>query len=72
MSRSGSEVGMPPAAIEYALVRQVPEMTRGFTVSTNYGDIVIPPGWMADRMAEQFKKALTAEQLWLKNRGDVQ
>lgn len=48
-------------AIEYALTRQVPEMPRGFTVTTNYGDIVIEPGWMADRMTEAMQRALQCE-----------
>jgi hypothetical protein len=54
---------MSPRDIEYALARQVPEMCRGFTVSTNYGAITIPPGWIADRMQEHLERALRCELL---------
>ena len=29
--------------LEYALSKQVPDMLRGFTIHTNYGDIEIEP-----------------------------
>lgn len=54
---------MTQQEIEYALVRQVPEMGRGFTVGTTYGDITIPPGWMADRIQEHLERALRCELL---------
>lgn len=34
--------------LSYALAKQVPDMARGFTIATSYGDITIPPGWMGD------------------------
>ncbi len=41
------EVTMQPTAeiqqIKYALSKQVPDMMRGFTIHTNYGDIEIDP-----------------------------
>ncbi|MBV5328105.1 MAG: hypothetical protein JZU65_10775 [Chlorobium sp.] len=36
--------------LKHALIRQVPEMTRGFTIHTNYGDIEIDT-----EFAEQFR-----------------
>lgn len=32
-------------ALSYALAKQVPDMVRGFTIATSYGDIAIPAGW---------------------------
>jgi len=29
--------------LRYSLVRRVPEMMRGFSITTNYGEIVIEP-----------------------------
>lgn len=57
---------MNPQDIAYALAKQVPDMHRGFTVSTNYGDITIPPGWVAGRMAEHMERALQCELMELK------
>lgn len=37
----------------YALAKQVPDLAdRGCTISTAYGDLIIPPGRMAARLAE--------------------
>lgn len=39
-------------AAAYALARQVPDITdRGCTISTTYGDMVIPPGRLAVKLA---------------------
>lgn len=43
--------------LKYALSHQVPDMTRGFTIHTNYGDIDIDPDF-----AESFRN-LTADVL---------
>lgn len=52
--------------IHYALDKQVPDMkSRGFTIGTSYGQIDMPPGWMADRMAEHLTRALQCELLHL-------
>lgn len=52
--------------IHYALDKQVPDMkARGFTIGTSYGQIDMPPGWMADRMAEHLVRALQCELLYL-------
>ena len=44
--------------LRYALAKQVPDMERGFTVSTSYGDIVIPPGKLATRLKGHMQRAL--------------
>ena len=49
----------------YALAKQVPDMERGFTIGTSYGDIVITPGWVADFIADQVRMALKVELLKL-------
>ena len=45
--------------IHYALAKQVPDMARGFTIQTNYGDIVFAPGFAAERVQRQVKRILT-------------
>jgi hypothetical protein len=52
---------MTPTEISYALAKQVPDMARGFTIQTSYGDIVIEPGWMAKLLAAQVRVALEVE-----------
>lgn len=48
--------------ISYALAKQVPDMAaRGFIIGTSYGDLNIPPGPMADRIARQVTIALQVE-----------
>lgn len=49
----------------YALAKQVPAMEHGFTIHTAYGEIVIPPGWAADFIADQVRMALKVERLKL-------
>lgn len=49
--------------ISYALAKQVHDMARGFAIHTNYGDITIPPGWMAERIAQHVRRVLQCEQL---------
>ena len=45
--------------IEYALAKQVPDMARGFTINTSYGDIVIEAGKLANIMARMLAIVLT-------------
>ena len=52
-------------ALQYALAKQVPDMVRGFTITTAYGDIAIPAGWAADFIADQVRMALKVELLKL-------
>lgn len=47
--------------LSYALAKQVPDMARGFTIATSYGDIGIPPGWMAERIQRHVEHVLRAE-----------
>ena len=49
----------------YALAKQVPDMERGFTIGTGYGDIAIPAGWAADFITDQVRMALKVELLKL-------
>lgn len=45
-------------ALRYALAKQVPDMERGFTIQTNYGDLTIDAE-DAGRIAAAVKLALT-------------
>ena len=47
--------------LDYALAKQVPDMARGFAIHTNYGDITIPPGWMAERIQRHVERVLQVE-----------
>ena len=51
--------------LSYALAKQVPDMVRGFTIATGYGDIAIPAGWAADFITDQVRMALKVERLKL-------
>lgn len=42
----------------FAISRSVPDMVRGFTIQTSYGDLVVPSGWLADRVASVVATAL--------------
>ena len=57
--------------LRYALAKQVPDMVRGFTIATGYGDIAIPAGWAADFIADQVRMALKAELLKLADKASV-
>ena len=52
---------MKTEEIGYALAKQVPDMNRGFTIATSYGDIVVPAGQMADYIARWVRSALEVE-----------
>ena len=57
--------------LSYALAKQVPDMVRGFTITTAYGDIVIPAGRAADFIADQVRMALKAELLKLADKASA-
>ena len=57
--------------LSYALAKQVPDMVRGFTIATGYGDIAIPAGWAADFIADQVRMALKAELLKLADKASA-
>lgn len=52
---------LPEAQLQYALAKQVPAMVRGFAIATDFGDITIPPGWMAERIALHVQRVLQVE-----------
>lgn len=58
--------------LTYMLNRQVPDMARGFTISTNYGDVVIEPGPLADSVAKAVRLALEAELATLQKQAPAQ
>jgi hypothetical protein len=63
-SRKGAEtMTATPASLcaAHALARHVPDMAHGFTISTGYGQINIPPGPTAKRITALVQKMLTAE-----------
>ena len=45
----------------YALAKQVPDMGRGFTISTNYGEISFASGPHADRIRAAVESCLLAD-----------
>lgn len=49
------------AEIEYSLAKRVPDMERGFTIATNYGDLRFEAGPGAERVRAAVEKALQAE-----------
>lgn len=61
--RSATPPSLPEAPLQYALAKQVPAMARGFAIATDYGDITIPPGWMADRIALHVQRVLQVERM---------
>ncbi len=55
---SEAQPSMQEQCLGYALAKQVPAMERGFTIHTNYGEIVIEPGRHADAIAATVRRAL--------------
>ena len=55
---SEAQPSMQEQCFGYALAKQVPAMERGFTIHTNYGEIVIEPGRHADAIAATVRRAL--------------
>jgi hypothetical protein len=45
----------------YSLSKQVPDMARGFTIATNYGDITVEPGQAAERIRKVVESVLMRE-----------
>lgn len=43
--------------LNYTLAKQVPDMARGFCISTGYGDIVVLPGPLADQLQALVREA---------------
>ena len=55
---SEAQPSMQEQCFGYALAKQVPAMERGFTIHTNYGEIVIEPGRHADAIAVTVRRVL--------------
>ena len=53
--------------LSYALAKQVPDMARGFLIGTAYGEINVPPGPLADRLADQVRLTLALELARVRN-----
>lgn len=54
--------------LSYALAKQVPDMRgRGFIIGTAYGEINVPPGPLADRLADQVRLVLALELARMRN-----
>lgn len=48
--------------LSYALAKQVPNMrSRGFIIGTSYGAIDVPPGPLAERLADHVRLVLALE-----------
>lgn len=52
---------LTPDAISYALSRHIPDMARGFTIATNYGELDVPCGPVAERITALVKQLLEKE-----------
>lgn len=54
--------------LAYALSKQVPDMhSRGFIIGTTYGEITVPCGPMAERLADAVRLVLALELARLRN-----
>ena len=49
---------MQEQQLSYALAKQVPDLARGFTITTSYGDIVIESGRHANAIAATVRRVL--------------
>lgn len=54
-------MGLTAHAIDHALNRHIPDMGRGFSIVTNYGELAIEPGSTAKRIAALLERALRAD-----------
>ena len=45
----------------YALAKQVPDMARGFSIHTSYGEIAVVPGPLADQIQALVREATERE-----------
>ena len=55
--------------LSYALSRQVPDMARGFTVHTTYGEIAVVAGPLAERIQAIVREALQNDLAALEQQG---
>ena len=47
--------------LSYALAKQVPDMARGFSIHTSYGEIAVVPGPLADQIQALVHQATERE-----------
>ena len=48
--------------LSYALAKQVPDMhSRGFVIGTSYGELSVPPGPLAEQLADTVRLVLALE-----------
>ena len=47
--------------LSYALAKQVPDMARGFSIHTGYGEITVVPGPLADQIQALVRQATERE-----------
>ena len=47
--------------LSYALAKQVPDMARGFSIHTGYGEIAVVPGPLADQIQALVRQATERE-----------
>ena len=56
-----SQPTMQEQQLSYALAKQVPDLERGFTISTSYGDIVIESGRHVNGIAAAVRRVLETQ-----------
>lgn len=56
--KSAAEQDLRIPQIEYDLARRVPEIARGCAIRTNYGEIEIASGWLAERLQVEVTRLL--------------
>lgn len=52
---------LTPDSIQYALSRHIPDMERGFLIATNYGEVIVPCGPVANAITTLVKQLLEQE-----------
>ena len=52
---------MQEQQLSYALAKQVPDLARGFSIATSYGDIVVEAGHHADAIAATVRRVLEVQ-----------
>lgn len=54
--------------LSYALAKQVPDMrSRGFNIGTCYGELSVPPGPLAEQLADTVRLVLALELARMRN-----
>ena len=58
---------LTPDSIRYALSRHIPDMERGFSITTHYGEVIVPCGPVAERITRLVRDLLAKELLDLEH-----